>query len=58
MNRDSAKNGATQSLAKSFTSDAEKWELRSRKLTADECLKNIDKVILWRIIEDVDGRTL
>lgn len=56
FNRSCARKAVSKQLHDDFLADAEKWEARARKLTPAEASVNFDEVILWRLIEDLDGR--
>lgn len=57
-NRHMAMRAETKRISESFLEDAQKWESRAVKLTVEEGSKLVGEVLLWRIIEAVDGRTL
>lgn len=56
FNRNCARKAETKAMHDSYLADAEKWEARARKMTPAEASVNFDEVILWRLIEDLDGR--
>lgn len=58
FNRDCAKKAQTKTMHDSFLADAEKWESRAGKMTPTEATVNFDEVILWRLIETLDQRTV
>ncbi len=57
-NRSCAQRAETRHMSESFLADAQKWEHRAGKLTPEEGAKNVEDCILWRIIEQVDGRSV
>lgn len=56
LNRDIAKKAQTKAMHDSFLADAEKWESRAKKLTLQEAYSIHGEIILWRLLEDLDGR--
>jgi len=53
-NRACGQHAHTRSMSESFLADAEKWERRAGLLTQEVGAKDIDDVLLWRIIEQCD----
>jgi len=57
-NRHMAMRAETKRMSDLCMGDAQKWETRALKLTVEEGSQLVGEVLLWRIIEAVDGRTL
>ncbi len=57
-NRHMAMRAETKRMSESFLEDVQKWESRAVNLTVEEGSQIVGEVLLWRIIEAVDGRAL
>ena len=49
-----ANKAPTKRMYDYFVTDAEMWEARAGRLSVEDGAKDVDEVILWRVIEQVD----
>lgn len=55
FNTNCARRSPTKSIAESFEKDAQTWKDRANSLTVEDGGKDVDDVILWRIVEELDN---
>lgn len=56
LSRQCANKAETKRMSESHAADAAKWDRRAKLVTSDIAGMQLDEVILWRVIEEIDKR--